>query len=243
MAFETQAPRVRRLERNEKGLDFAVGDIHGHFTGLQRALQRIGFDPERDRLFSVGDLVDRGPESAHALEWLEKSWFYAIQGNHEDLAVRWGVPANRFSPAYYAKCGGAWMMDLPEPSQQAFAAAFSALPYAIEVETAEGLVGIVHAEVWGYVWPRMVEQLSRVVSNDDLKGITQQTMWARDRFDTNDTEPVVGVRAVVVGHTPVDEVTVLGNVHYIDTGGWAPDGAFTFLNLSTLAATTVRDES
>ena len=59
-----------RFARNERGRDFAVGDIHGCFSDLARGLKAIGFDEKADRLFSVGDLVDRGPESTHALEWL-----------------------------------------------------------------------------------------------------------------------------------------------------------------------------
>ncbi|WP_183132684.1 metallophosphoesterase, partial [Pseudomonas amygdali] len=54
--------RIKRFAENTVGRDFAVGDIHGHFTRLQVALDVAGFNPAVDRLFSVGDLVDRGPE-------------------------------------------------------------------------------------------------------------------------------------------------------------------------------------
>ena len=57
------ASAMPRFAQNTVGRDFAVGDIHGCFTELQRGLDAIGFDPSTDRLFSVGDLVDRGPES------------------------------------------------------------------------------------------------------------------------------------------------------------------------------------
>lgn len=40
------------------------GDIRGCFNRLQAGLELLGFDPDKDRLFSVGDLVDWGPESA-----------------------------------------------------------------------------------------------------------------------------------------------------------------------------------
>ncbi|MCA4078770.1 metallophosphoesterase, partial [Pseudomonas kurunegalensis] len=58
--------RIKRFAANRAGRDFAVGDIHGHFTRLQAALDSAGFDPAIDRLFSVGDLVDRGPDSLAA---------------------------------------------------------------------------------------------------------------------------------------------------------------------------------
>ena len=62
-ATDRTAPAMPRFAQNTVGRDFAVGDIHGCFTELQRGLEAIGFDPSTDRLFSVGDLVDRGPES------------------------------------------------------------------------------------------------------------------------------------------------------------------------------------
>ena len=51
--------RLRRMIANLRGRDLAVGDIHGHFQRLQQCLDAVGFDPAVDRLFSVGDLVDR----------------------------------------------------------------------------------------------------------------------------------------------------------------------------------------
>ena len=39
------------------GRDLVVGDIHGHFPTLARALDALDFDAEADRLFSVGDLT------------------------------------------------------------------------------------------------------------------------------------------------------------------------------------------
>jgi serine/threonine protein phosphatase 1 len=68
---------------NPTGRDFAVGDIHGHFSALVEGMRAIGFDASRDRLFSLGDMVDRGPESAQAMDWLKKPWFHAVRGNHE----------------------------------------------------------------------------------------------------------------------------------------------------------------
>lgn len=75
--------RVQRFHLNATGRDFAVGDIHGHFGRLDAALAAAKFSPDHDRLFAVGDLVDRGPESADVLAWLERPWFHAICGNHD----------------------------------------------------------------------------------------------------------------------------------------------------------------
>lgn len=222
---------VQRFERNTAGRDFAVGDIHGHFTRLQQALGAAGFDPARDRLFSVGDLVDRGPESEKALKWLRKPWFHAVQGNHEDMAIQHSRIGSDFN--LYAANGGAWFLAAPLTEQREFAALFSDLPLAIEVETDGGLVGIVHADC-----PRTWAQLTGTLAQGGAEAmhLTAMCQWSRTRIKAQDTSGVSDVRAVVVGHTPVRRPAVLGNVFHIDTGGWLPDGSgyFTLLDLATL---------
>ncbi len=47
-----------------------MGDIHGHFSAWTPPCWSSASTPSGDRLFSVGDLVDRSPESPTALEWL-----------------------------------------------------------------------------------------------------------------------------------------------------------------------------
>ena len=76
-------PLVRRFAANLVGRDFVVGDLHGAFDLLDAAMDRVGFDPECDRLFGVGDLVDRGPDSARALDLLRKPYVHSVLGNHD----------------------------------------------------------------------------------------------------------------------------------------------------------------
>ena len=88
-----------------------------------------------DRLFSVGDLVDRGPDNEAALEWLAKPWFHAVQGNHEALAIT-RVRGGKLDLAMYREAGGGWFIDLPRAEQLRFVERFEQLPIAIEVESA-----------------------------------------------------------------------------------------------------------
>ena len=46
---------------------YAVGDIQGCFKPFKRLLKRAGFDKKADRLWSVGDLVNRGPQNLDTL--------------------------------------------------------------------------------------------------------------------------------------------------------------------------------
>jgi serine/threonine protein phosphatase 1 len=226
-------PYVHNYTQNTAGRDFAVGDIHGMFRLLQTALDGIGFDPSVDRLFSVGDLVDRGPDSELCLEWIAKPWFHAVQGNHEDMAIRYVTPGNR-DQHHYAANGGAWLIGKTMPEQQEYAIELAALPYAIEVETGEGLVGIVHADVVGKTWAEMVEKFAAVTSNNKLKAVTNHCLWCRDRIQAEDVSGVPDMRAVIVGHTPLKRAAALGNVYHIDTGACFPSGRFTFIDLNTL---------
>lgn len=217
----------KRFAQNDAGRDFIVGDIHGCFSRLQLRLDAIGFDPSRDRLFSVGDLVDRGPESGQAFDWLAKPWFHAVRGNHEQMAIDHvaGFSDNRT----YIGNGGGWFLAMTRPEQQLFADAFTALPIAITLETATGPVGIVHADCPAEQW----DVLLAALHTETAEQVGMCCMWSRDRITQGFTEEVQGVRAVVVGHTPVQNWTSLGNVIYIDTGAvFGHD--FTILDAATL---------
>jgi len=223
---------IQNFGRNTVGTDYAVGDIHGCFSKLEKALAPF-FDPTKDRLFSVGDLVDRGPESVRAEEFLALPWFHAVKGNHDDMAERW--PEGNMEQLIYGMNGGAWNIDRTHDEQRETAAAMSALPLAIEVETAGGLVGIVHAECAYPSWDIFREMLLNwdSLTGKNRKQIEELAMWHRDRITMKTKSLVEGVRAVICGHTPVVEPVVLGNVHYIDTGACF-DYGFTFINLDTL---------
>lgn len=214
--------------QNVAGRDFIVGDIHGCFTRLQAHLDRIGFDSACDRLFSVGDLVDRGPESELSYEWLSKPWFHAVRGNHEQMAID---HVGGFSDERcYIGNGGAWFLGMTRPEQKLFADAFSALPIAITLETALGPVGIVHAECPADSWGVLLDAMK----TETAEQVAMCCMWSRDRVTNARDDDVEGVRSVVVGHTPMQNWTSLGNTIYIDTGAVFAGHEFTILDAATL---------
>ncbi len=78
---------IKHFDINKVGADYVIGDIHGCFASFDQALLNVKFDPTNDRLFSVGDLVDRGTESRECLRWMARDWFHAVRGNHEQMAT------------------------------------------------------------------------------------------------------------------------------------------------------------
>ena len=83
MLWTPAGPVIKKLEPNLKGRDFVVGDMHGNRRALDVILRKIKFNTSNDRLFSVGDLVDRGPENMECLELLKEPWFNHALGNHD----------------------------------------------------------------------------------------------------------------------------------------------------------------
>lgn len=130
---------------NEQGRDFVVGDVHGHFELLATALDKLDFNTEIDRVFSVGDLIDRGPDSENVLHWLAKPWFHAVRGNHEQMVID-GICGCGDKPRHI-RTGGAWLYELNLAIQDQLLNALQALPLIIEIDlSANKTIGIVHAQ-------------------------------------------------------------------------------------------------
>lgn len=64
---------------------YAIGDIQGCFDSLLRLLERCAFDPARDKLWLVGDLVNRGPRSLETVRYIRNLGDAALTvlGNHD----------------------------------------------------------------------------------------------------------------------------------------------------------------
>jgi serine/threonine protein phosphatase 1 len=205
---EQEYPLIKTFEENTDGRDFVVGDIHGCFSQLSSQLERIGFDYVHDRLFAVGDLVDRGPESDRVVDWLGQPWFHSVRGNHDHFVVEF--MEGPFDKGTYLLNGGQWFLETIPEARPYYYNEMKKLPIMIEVKTKHGLIGIVHADVAGDDW----EGFKRM-----LPEYAVYAMWGRQRIKGQFGDEIIqGVHRVYVGHTPVGSVADVGNVRYIDMG-------------------------
>lgn len=226
------------LPENIKGRDFIVGDIHGCLDLLLAKLQAVGFDEQKDRLFSVGDLIDRGPQSIECLGLLRKPWFYACLANHEAMMLcYYGAYSSYYhSPQDFIRNGGQWsfeqqgddlggnLFDLLELVAQ--------LPVAYHVQGALPF-NVCHANIIDYSDEKLKEydgkKIARASADDivwsrDVIYATKNPVEAQlgDRVALIDsTEPMRdGLSLTYAGHTPVKKCVLTKSHLHIDMGAY-----------------------
>lgn len=207
------------------GKSWLVADIHGAFSALWDTLVEAGFQPEKDILYSLGDLVNRGPQSKAAQEWLKKPWFKPVRGNHEAMVISaHAKPFDSDVREQMSSVGGDWWYELGSSEQEHLVNGFLSLPLIRTVKVKGVSVGLVHADVpEGESWLRFQE---RVCAGESAA--CHAALWSRSRWQSSigsgltgsDLPMVDGVDWVFVGHSPVSKPTVVGNVVFADCGLW-----------------------
>ncbi|WP_310633345.1 metallophosphoesterase [Paraburkholderia sp.] len=219
---EPSDPDVVRHDANLHGRDFVVGDLHGCVSALEQLLAAVEFDTGRDRLFSVGDLIDRGEQSERALALLEHDWFYPVLGNHEEALC--AVVDGRLPRERWYEVGGDWARSLSDGELAGHAAHLRPLPLVRIVGEGHARFNILHAEFRG-----SDEQLA---AGRFEAAVRRRLLWGRDlAFSVSPSQQALSI--TYCGHTTMREVRRIGAHVFIDTGACSPGGKLTLVEAGT----------
>jgi bis(5'-nucleosyl)-tetraphosphatase (symmetrical) len=176
---------------------YAIGDIQGCFDELQELLATVRFDREHDRLWFVGDLVNRGPKSLETLRFVRGLGPAAITvlGNHDLhlLAAAHGIrPQNidedTLDPILAASDRDElidWLRRLPllhYDDALGYLMVHAGLPPQWDLCLARQCAGEVEAVLQG---DRLVAFLSHMYGNKPRQWSEALTGWERLRFIVN----------------------------------------------------------
>ena len=188
---------------------FIVGDLHGCRALLDRHLLDARFDTQQDLLISVGDLIDRGPDSLGCLRLLAEPWFRSVRGNHEEMALQ---ALLQHDESLWRLNGGDWFWRLPAPARaeaQRYLTACQNLPLIMHLALEEETLVVAHAD-----YPAAQYAFEQPVD-------TYQVVWGRERIhrlQRGEGARISGADGFYFGHTPLDQPLSGWNQHYIDTG-------------------------
>lgn len=228
---------VRILVAPEGERLYAIGDVHGRLDLLDRLLAAIDADdarrgPARRTVVFLGDLIDRGPDSAgvveRVLERIAAGGARLILGNHEEVFAAAARGDSKATRALYRMDGAATMRSYGLTAEEIEGGSFEDLAALLAervpanhlalLERGEDLIQLgdyvfVHA---GIDHRRPLEEQS-----------TRDLRWVRDPFLKHPGNPAF---VVVHGHTPVPEAENHAYRIGVDTGAFA-SGVLTAVGL------------
>lgn len=202
-----------------------IGDVHGHYNGLMTLLDAIA-PGKQDCVYFLGDLIDRGPDSAHVVSFVQHSDYICLLGNHEQLMIDAFPNGRPFTPALQA-----WLYSGGRATLASYGDTgvllehlnwMKTLPTYLDLDD----IWLVHAGVHPLL---PIEAQS-----------TQEFCWIRDEFHSS-SKPYFQDKLIITGHTitftlPKVAPGELAQGHGwldIDTGAYHPkSGWLTGLDIS-----------
>jgi len=220
----------RKIPLDPEKRYLVFGDIHGRYATFSALLEQVGHDPATDIVCSVGDLIDRGPESIAVVDFFRREHCHVVRGNHEQMVVDsdewrdiWLDPRNGGATtlASIERC------DRDLPWLRAFC---TSLPVCLDVgeDDEPGAFRLIHAES-PFDWPEShLQDFLSEATSDELS--SSRLLWGRDDIELGlrrawmpwrrravRVDPQRSTRPVFCGHTPVPETVEAFGTRWIDT--------------------------
>jgi serine/threonine protein phosphatase 1 len=161
-----------------------IGDIHGHYDALMSLVKMI--DPNSDdQIYFLGDLIDRGPNSAKVVEFVMNNDYPCLRGNHEEMLINilGGDEIN-------AELFQSWLYNGGAPTMTSY-------DNNIPVEHIDWMKSLPNYLDLGDIW--LVH--AGVAPNMSIAEQTsEQFCWIRDEFHSM-TDPYFADKLIITGHT------------------------------------------
>ena len=195
---------IKTIDYNAYNNIYVVGDIHGCAEDLRVWMKDVGFNKAKDLMISVGDLIDRGPDSVSSALLVGQDWFEAVLGNHEKmfLDAMWHREVSSYGgDTDFAnlnshmdgnrRCmlanGGAWVFDVDHETRVRIHDNFRDLPYVIEVKDGDRVVaGILHGDIPQMSTRNWMTLKDMVLNWEDagfMNNILDTIIWGRDLYN------------------------------------------------------------
>ncbi|KRH98202.1 metallophosphoesterase family protein [Cylindrospermopsis sp. CR12] len=162
-----------------------IGDVHGHYQGLMILMEKIAPN-SGDQVYFLGDLIDRGPQSAQVVKFVKENNYPCLLGNHEEMLLN--VMIHHYTSN---KAVQSWLYSGGQATMASYRSAiipqedldwFSSLPTYLDL----GDILLAHAGV------------------NPNKSLSEQTggdlCWIREEFHSMET-PYFTNKLIITGHT------------------------------------------
>lgn len=212
-----------------------VGDVHGHYQSLLKLFDKVSPSSE-DAVYFVGDLIDRGPDSASVVEFVISNKYRCLLGNHEQMlldAVAGGSVAPQVLQFWLYSGGHPTLVSYNHQIPQEHIEWMQNLPLYLDL----GDIWLVHAG--------LDPQLPLAKQNEE------QFCWIREEFHAC-PYPFFADKLIITGHTitftfpnvePGQLVCGAGWLD-IDTGAYHPhSGWLTALDITNRLVYQVHTET
>ncbi|MEB3250979.1 MAG: metallophosphoesterase family protein [Cyanobacteriota bacterium] len=183
-----------------------VGDIHGHYDALRRLWDLI-MPTTTDAVYFLGDLIDRGPQSAEVVNFVRRHGSGCVRGNHEQMLLESFVDDGIYIPAMQR-----WINNGGDSTIASYENSFEAL--RADLEWIENLPLYIDL---GNVW------LVHAGLNPNLTVDCQtqeECCWSRGIFHQT-RSPYFADKQIIVGHTMTFTFPQVSPGQLVEGPGWS----------------------
>ncbi len=162
-----------------------IGDVHGYYDGLMTLLEAIAPGSD-DQVYFLGDLIDRGPQSAQVVSFVKQSSYHCLLGNHEQMLLD-----------VRALVGGTTVVEQAWLYSGGYATVTSYKEGSIPQEHLDWMLSLpTHLDL-GDIWLAHAGIDPKIPLSQQT---ADQLCWVRDEFHSI-PQPYFPDKLIIIGHT------------------------------------------